>query len=487
MDLGAKSLWFDEGTSIAIAGLDWHGLWQESTVYGEANMSLYHVLLHLWLALGQSESAIRGFSVLLAVMTVPVFYLLAARLFDRGVAVVAGTLLVLNAFFVHYAQEARGYSLVLFLVTCSSYLFVRALDRPTWRSWLIYAAVSALSLYAHFFAGLVLLAHVLSLSVPRGPTQIGKLVAAYGLVALAGLPLLLFIFTGDRGQISWIPPLSFVSIGAVFRSLTGDGGWPLLLAYFVACLVALLSVVQARRTQRTLSWPHIFAAFCLFVPVGVSLAVSLVKSLFLDRYLIVALPGLVLTAAVGISSLRIRWVRTAVLVITLALASQGLLGWYAHYEKEDWRDAAAYVLKDSEPGDAIVFYRPRARNAFAYYVERFQSGADVTPIYPSAPWGTYLPLPLAQAEMPSALRAVRRYSRIWVVLRPAALDTRSPEVELLLDSLAQHRETSRRSFVGIEVRLYGAPDDAAARATFQSGMSPLSVGLGTAWSPRAQQ
>lgn len=456
VDLGTKSLWFDEGTSVAIAGLDWRGLLMEATVQGEANMFLYHVLLHVWLGFGQSEAVIRSLSVVLAVTTVPIFYLLAARLFDDRVAATATSLLVLNAFFVHYAQEARGYSLVLLLVTSSSYLMVRAVDRPTWLSWLLYAGISALSLYAHLFAGLVLLAHVISLSIRRPWVPIRKVATAYGLVAAAGLPLLLFIFTGDRGQISWIPELSLSSIGAAFETLSGDNGWPLLLAYFVACLSALLPAVDAWRSHTALAWTHSFVLCWLSIPVVISLAVSLVKPVFLDRYLIVALPALVLTAAFGISRLRWWWVRLAALVLMLSLAGQGLLAWYTQYEKEDWRAAAAYVLDESQPGDAVIFYRPRARNPFAYYLERLPADAEnLDPMYPSVGWGTYLPLPDARAEMPEALTAVSRYSRIWLVLRPAALDVRSPEVRQLLVALdAEHVEIHRRLFTGIQVRLY---------------------------------
>jgi mannosyltransferase len=456
VDLGTKSLWLDEGTSVAIAGLDWRHLWLESTVYGEANMSLYHVLLHLWLAFGQSEAAIRSLSVLLAVTTVPFFYLLARRLFDSHVAVTATSLLVLNAFFVHYAQEARGYSLVLFLVTCSSYLFVRALDRLTWASWLLYAVVSALSLYAHFFAALVLLAHFASLAMQRRSLAARKVAAAYGLIGAAGLPVLYFVFVGDRGQISWIPELSRSSIVVAFQALSGDNGWPLLLAYFLATLAALLSGIRALQTRTGLPRSLVFVLTWLSLPVVVSLAVSLLKPLFVDRYLIVALPALILTVAFGISRLPMRPIRVAALVVMVALAGQGLLGWYTHYEKEDWRDAAAYVLQASVPGDAVIFFRPRARNPFAYYVERVAAGtADLTPIYPSGGWREYVPLPQAQTEMPDALRAVPRYSHVWLVLRPAVLDLQDPGVQQLLRAISgDHREVSRRSFTGIQVRLY---------------------------------
>jgi mannosyltransferase len=464
LDLGTKSLWLDEGTRVAIAGLDWSALWREATVNGEANMSLYHWLLHLWLGFGQTEAAVRSLSVVAAVATVPIFHQVARRLFDNGVAAISTTLLVLNAFFIQYGQEAGGYSLVLLLVTCSSYLFLRALDRSTWRSWLLYGGVSASSLYVHFFAALVLAAHLMSLlvallispSIQRRPIPVLKVAAAYGLIAAVALPILIFVFVGDRGQISWIPEISRSSIVAVFQSLSGNNGMPLLVAYFLGCVVAFGSGIRMMRSGNGLPLSHIFVPTWLALPVGVSLAVSLFKPLFLDRYLIVVLPALVLTVGFGISRLPTPGVRAIALVAVLTLAGQGLIGWYRDYQKEDWRDAAAYVLHESEPGDAVIFYRPRNRNPFAYYVGRFAIGAgNLTPIYPSVGWEDYISLPQAQAQLTNALKAVPWYGRIWLVLRPLPLEADSPEVRQLFGALnADHREISRRSFVGIQVRLY---------------------------------
>ena len=128
--LGRKSLWLDEAFSVAAARLSWGDLfallWDS-----QANAGLYYVLLHPWLVFGEDEFAVRSLSVLFAAATVPVFYALAARLFDRPTAVVASVLLALNASFVAHAQEARTYALVVFLAVLSSYLLLLLLERRT--------------------------------------------------------------------------------------------------------------------------------------------------------------------------------------------------------------------------------------------------------------------------------------------------------------------------------------------------------------------
>src|SRR2546425_3307417 len=110
--LGAKSGWLDEAESVAHARLGVRSLLHVLDG-GDPNMGLYYVLLHFWIRIfGESESAVRGLSVLFGVLAVPAIYLVGARLFGRAAGLVAALLLAVNAFFIQYAQEARSYSLV---------------------------------------------------------------------------------------------------------------------------------------------------------------------------------------------------------------------------------------------------------------------------------------------------------------------------------------------------------------------------------------
>jgi 4-amino-4-deoxy-L-arabinose transferase-like glycosyltransferase len=96
---------------------------------------------------------------------VPFIHGLASRAFGRKAGVLAPLLFGLNAFAVQYAQEARAYAFVLLLVTASTYLLMRAAEAgSTWR-WAAYAIVSALAVYAHFFALVVLGTHALALAL----------------------------------------------------------------------------------------------------------------------------------------------------------------------------------------------------------------------------------------------------------------------------------------------------------------------------------
>ena len=145
-----KSLWLDEAFSVALARLDWSELWQAITVR-EANMGLYYLLLHYWVQLGTGEFAVRSLSAITAIVSIAPVYGIGARLFDVNTGITASLLLALNAFFIQHAQEARGYALVLLLTATSAYFFLKAIDKPSVKSWGAYAAIGALSVYVHFW------------------------------------------------------------------------------------------------------------------------------------------------------------------------------------------------------------------------------------------------------------------------------------------------------------------------------------------------
>ena len=77
---------------------------------------LYYALLHGWTAiLGTGPAALRLLSVVVGVLTIPLLYLVARRMFTRRVALLATFLLTISPLHVYYSQEVRMYGLVALL------------------------------------------------------------------------------------------------------------------------------------------------------------------------------------------------------------------------------------------------------------------------------------------------------------------------------------------------------------------------------------
>ena len=247
-ELGTKSLWHDEAFSIAMARLDLSELWTAITER-EAFTGFYYLLLHPWVQMGDSETWVRIPSATFAASSVYAFYVLSHRLFGARTASVAGMLMIVNAFFIQYAQEARSYSLVLLATIVSSYLFVRAVEDSTVSNWVLYAAVSGLAVYAHPFASLVLVGHMVSLVACRDRPQWRHVGVGFGAITLMVAPLVILVLTVDPLQRPFASGASLGALKSLFLNLTGGAGVPygmvLLLAYLLACSLALVVIARA--------------------------------------------------------------------------------------------------------------------------------------------------------------------------------------------------------------------------------------------------
>ena len=420
--LATKSFWLDEGFSVGVARLGWVDflrlLWHR-----EANMALYYLLLRFWTKLGISEFFVRSLSVVFALGTIPVIYALGARLFRPRVGLIAAILLALNAFSVRYSQEARGYTLLVLLVTLSSWFFVRSIEGQNSRDWWLYTLCAVLVVYSHFYGILAVGAQALSvIFLPRSQLDRTHFFRSLRFLGYALLPLALFLWHAGTQPMNWLPPLSLGMLAHFFRSLAGNGGNLLLVACAIAWLVAALTGLRVlvRQPQSVEGWHYAFLLTCFAFPVLAVAAAGHFTSAFLARYLIICLPASVLLAAAGISRCRPAWLRTAFLVVMAWLSVRGTLAYYRvdfDIARDDWRSASHYLLANAHPGDGIFFYGAPGRMTFEYY--RLLAGRpanDPMVVYPASgahiTYRDFLVSPLAEVlQTPLA-----QPKRVWLFL-----------------------------------------------------------------------
>jgi mannosyltransferase len=424
--LGAKSVWLDE--SISVGQATKQGVWVTLTGRGD-NMGLHSFLLHVWIkAFGESEIAIRSLSVFFAALCVPAVYLAGRRLFDRRAGLVAAVLLAPNAFFVQWAQQARGYTLLILLVTLSSYFFLGELERPSRANRVAYVVSSAAALDAHSFAAFVVLAQLLTvLALRRRAAFTKSWLGVAAAIAVLGLPEGIHALDTGAAQLSWISTPNGASLRKALLDL-GGGGWWALAVLLGGCGLAVLRAMKVGDR-----WRECFLATWLVVPVALSFAGSFVQPMFLSRYLLVSLPALVLLAARGLTKLPSPALLAALVAVACAFGLQ-VSNWYAAPAREDWRAATRYVLASTHPGDAVLYYPTFAQTPFAYY-ERLDGGRAGTP--------------------PATLPHLGSDPRVWLVIRKedAVRDPRG--LQTLAQALASgYGISQQRSFSGVQVALY---------------------------------
>jgi mannosyltransferase len=454
--LGARSLWLDESTSVAIAHLGWNTL-TRILRHEFANMALYYGILHLWVgAFGDSEFTIRMLSVTMGLGGVCAFYVLGTRLFDARVGLIGALLLAVNAFYIAYSQEARSYSLLLFLIILASLAFLRLLDRPNRTTVISYAAAGVLAVYAHLFAVLFLMSQWLSLAfLERRSAALKAVFTGAAVICILVLPLVIASSGSNPNVLSFVPKPDARAVLDLFYDLAGaspTGAKPLLFAYFAACACAAVAGIRqfSRAPFSFSAWRYCFLGTWLFAPIVMVVTGSLVIPVFVPRYLIICLPPLVLLAAVGLTESRVRFGTAAALLLVVAMAGYEDAHYFTSPGLEDWRGATTYAASRFRPGDGFVFDPAYLQKPFEYYRARlFPQGQ---PPSSAVPWQWDSARPTNAETAPDSVlrRLPSQYSRIWLFGRTNGVD---PHVLELLD--ADYPRTAEKNFHGVTVTLYG--------------------------------
>lgn len=458
-----RSLNIDEVRSVLFATLDWGTLLRHLFLY-ELNMAPYYLALRAWLVLGHSEVAVRALSVAVAILTLPVVWAIGVRFFTRRVAFIGILLLALSPLHIKHAENARGYELAVLLVALSSYFLLESVRRPTRWSQVAYVATSVLAVYTQFHAGLVLVGQWLTLPLllrtapDRRPWMAWP--GIIGMILLSLVPAVWFAVARDIGQLDWITSPGWAEIMDVLRALTGER-WALMIVFALLCAAALVVRDSARTSDEALT---VFLVGWCLTPLLLTLAISVFKPIFLERYLIVTLPALVLLAGVGMQHIRWTAVRLVILMLIVVLSVKPLAAQFRTPTStegyEQWRRATRLILSAARPGDAVAFQVPEVRVAFDYYAAQFAQGRYVPPaVYP--PDG-YLLSPSLYLEMgrrevdPVLDRLGDAYQRVWVVFsHDEFADDRLVMSRYITSRLAQDYPTGREyTFRGVRVVLF---------------------------------
>jgi hypothetical protein len=378
-------------------------------------------------------------------------------------------------------------------------LFVLSIERPTRTHWLLYALASVFAIYAHVFGILVVASHWGSLVFLRRREVPWKgLFASTSIIGVLASPLAILLFirsTEPSAPLAWAPKPTFHHIYTLFYSLVGladfsgaPGGKPVVAAYFLVCCVALVSGIGMWRSiGRSLkTWRVELPFACLFVPIVLTLAVSMVKPIFVSKYLLICLPFLLLLAANGIQSIKPKSVAVAVLVSTAGLTTIGLPSYYKFRARDhEWESVTAHILEQSKPGDAAIFYIAPGRLCFDYYRAKYRGAKkDVHVVYPEFADEDRDAIVLRDTPpMRSDLAdyVATRHHRVWVVLYHDDFAFTSGLSHRIQDSLyGKYRKVQKIVTEGpwpyerVTLLLYAdGTDDRNVTSSAQSGKAPV--------------
>ncbi|MFQ5886621.1 MAG: glycosyltransferase family 39 protein, partial [Anaerolineae bacterium] len=194
--LDFQPLWWDEGWTVYFATSDISSMVARTAI--DIHPPFYYLLLHLWaLLLGASPFAIRFFSLLVGVLSLPLIFLVARRLFNPSIGLLAALVWAVAPFPIYYSQEARMYALVTFLGLLST-LFALQIWEETSVSiglWAGYILTTTAAVYTQYYAAFIPLAQTLFFLIilaRRYRSLILKWLAAQAIWLLLYVPWILF-------------------------------------------------------------------------------------------------------------------------------------------------------------------------------------------------------------------------------------------------------------------------------------------------------
>jgi hypothetical protein len=284
----------------------------------ENNPPMFFLLIKAWTHCVPLEEAwLRVPSALFSVLTVWPLFLLARRLGNGQMALVACLLFTLNNHQYAFAHEVRGYSLLLLLTALAAWLVVRGPGGSAVRSTALLAAVFTAVAWTHFFGWLVIgLLGVCVMVFPELREERRRVLLASIIAIVAFLPYG-FIFFQRAGESiahgTWVDPHGPEEIWHMVRRWSNQPVVTLLL------VVPLLLVLVRERLR---PYALRFALLWWLLPLLGLWLVQWWVPAYVDRYLLFASIGFYLAAGYALTNLVSkgwsRWVATVIAVAAMA-------------------------------------------------------------------------------------------------------------------------------------------------------------------------
>lgn len=430
--LDHQSLWYDEGVTVTIAQRPLAKL--TAWTARDIQPPLYYYFVAFWGRIaGWSEWSLRFPSLFWGVLTLPLLGALTRFLArNQWVTLFALLLATPHPLLLYYSQEARMYAMLTALGILCGYCLLRSTEyrsgneniivnnfnysqRLTFQWSITYILVATAAVYTHYFAYFLLLAlnlAILLIQLPTGrATQLdnsstqpqwgqllGHLVLINGTILVLYVPwivVMLTQLTSDTSYWEGVLKVDEAVRRVVVSFVHGETGLeseirftliPILLITFLLFLIQLLNGIrQLKFRQRSLR-TTLIGLLWFVVPVMLTLLLAVFIPKFNARYVMIALPGLLLLWSAGLVSLmafdfshtsltNISWIwlrRSFGAICLLFILGVFLQADYnlfiePSFVKSQWREAVHHIRKRLREKETVILVSGHAWPVWDYY------------------------------------------------------------------------------------------------------------------------
>lgn len=488
--LDSENLWFDEVGSVNLA------LRNIGTVFFKFhNSPLYFLLLKCWIKMwGVSEFALRSLSVIFGVCSILLIYKLAKKLFNKNVGLFSAFLLSISPIHIFYSQEARNYSLLIFLTLLSMLSFVNLLNKEQCKSYFYLTLINILVVYTLLHGILVVLVQNVFYFFKGKHKKRWLMYQAVVLLffLLWFIPINIVAHTEPwiKVSTSWIEKPHFSALLETFKTFSyGDRSYggkdihietkdlrmPQIL-FFIYTILFLLGLLQGKLWNNRIEYKQraqtiVLLNVWLFLSILVPFLFSIVFfPLYVIRYVIFALPAFLIIIAIGISKISNRIAQITVIFIISIFTAFSISVYYTEELKITWRDAINYIEKNKNENDVIIVSLAKEVRLFGYYGKnglrnRQNGGLNIDKqlgsklvtggfVYNEA--GNEL-IGVNDAdqlkEIMNSVHTIKKRSNIWLLIsRWAVGDKKAGSIKDYLDKRYQCKQ--EKAFSGITIYYY---------------------------------
>ncbi len=381
-----QSLWLDEATSGIVArDLGFIQIINEFA-RGDFHPPLYYLDLWMWAkVLGTSEISLRLPSVFYGIGTIIVTYLIARGIFkdkNKKYALLPPLLLAIAPLHIYYSQEARMYSLGIFLVSLTVLVFTKILHEEgrVEKYWLFFSLLLPLIFLTDYLPMLILPVFWIAGFLHKKNSSWWKKFVTSHIILLLVFVLWLPVFSTQLGNglavksnaPHWWQVLGKTNLKEValipVKFMLGRISFEDRFTYTVVAVVGgmifggilLKSAVKVR--ENLLIWLWLVLPVLLAIILGVKLSVL---SYFRLTFI---LPAFYLLLAIGIVQLKDKFKHVAFgLVFIISLVSSLIYLTNPKFHREDWRGLVTFIESNRSEGSLVLFVANSQMEGYKYY------------------------------------------------------------------------------------------------------------------------
>lgn len=357
----------------------------------ETNPPLYYFILHFWVSLfGDSEFSLRLPSALFGSVSILAIYALGKLLFNKRTATIAALILAASVFHLQFSQEARGYTLSVFLTIISFYFLVKMTKRLTFTHSILYILSCVMMLYTHYFAIFTIFAQnlfYLTIFIQRrraGAIKLWHWIILQLLIIVIFIPGLnhLLKIKASMQESFWITQSGISKLANYMILYSGSVYLLALFMLFLFVAVVGLGKITNNKYFRQIfssdrdnnQEPGISEGYRIYmlllwfiVPIMIPFVISVVSTpMFVARYAITATIPLFLLVSKGIDGLKNRQHIIAAGALIILLSLLPISTYFGVTHKHQWREIMSEIEENAGKDDIILVY-PTFENIPAKY------------------------------------------------------------------------------------------------------------------------